>query len=733
MTWDGGRRRRRSGDVGASRSGAVRRSSRPQVEPLEGRALLSFYTGPAMSRPVLVGNSFFTVAVTGGGFQTVRLKRNGHAIINLTGTGPNSVLTIGAATGKPHFSSSSPLQIDQINVKSGSIGAIQAPAANLVGSLILPGSVNLIAFNEIGPNAKLQVGSVGALAVGDVDLGPTGLVQIPGGLGGSTAGSGAASSIGSLEIDGGQFIVGGVNGPLTVGSVSLQRGGQVFVSGDLTGGLTVSGDFQATTDGQLVVAGSVTGSPVTAASGTATPTTPSGAVQVGGKLELDSGRIIVGKDMSGGLSAGSMDVRDNGALSVGRDFSGGLDVLNGLTLASQGKVAVGRDLGALIVGGDLHFDPDAGAIGVSGNLTGGATIGGVFQGHGNGQTDLAVGLDLDGLTIAGGQPNLGGLQNAVIAVGKSLLGLNIVHGIFNSRIDAGVLIDGNGTQPTGGNIGPDGTDAVFDSQIIAGVQINHLTIGGDVRSDFVTNPHPTGYPTRIIAGENPQGQFSSGGNIDNFQITGALIDSVVAASVQPFGGDGTLPPSGYTTQASNNNPGDGGFNTYDAPAGMITGGPVTAPVSYANWTPVNVFNETVTGTAWNTTIDPTIDDLILPGSINASFASAPLSQAQLSSGTVTITSSNGSAGQSTTTQTSSPTGTTISSTSTNANGQTSTSSITSTQTVTLNLPLPTKSTVLGGVISTSHGDNPDASDFAGLFAADARGVFVGTLPPSAGS
>jgi len=41
------------------------------------------------------------------------------------------------------------------------------------------------------------------------------------------------------------------------------------------------------------------------------------------------------------------------------------------------------------------------------------------------------------------------------------------------------------------------------------------------------------------------------------------------------------------------------------------------------------------------------------------------------------------------------------------------------------LPLPTKSTVLGGVISTVHGDE---ADFAGIFAADARGVFVGPIP-----
>ena len=74
--------------------------------------------------------------------------------------------------------------------------------------------------------------------------------------------------------------------------------------------------------------------------------------------------------------------------------------------------------------------------------------------------------------------------------------------------------------------------------------------------------------------------------------------------------------------------------------------------------------------------DPTIDDLILRGSINPSFASPPLPLASLSDPTT-------------------------------------------------KLPLPTTSTVLGGVISTPHGDE---ADYAGLFAADTRGVFVGPLP-----
>ncbi len=52
-------------------------------------------------------------------------------------------------------------------------------------------------------------------------------------------------------------------------------------------------------------------------------------------------------------------------------------------------------------------------------------------------------------------------------------------------------------------------------------------------------------------------------------------------------------------------------------------------------------------------------------------------------------------------------------------------------TSTIPLSLPSKSTVLGGVISNSHNDNPlERSDFAGIFADDTRGVFVGTLPTS---
>ena len=181
-------------------------------------------------------------------------------------------------------------------------------------------------------------------------------------------------------------------------------------------------------------------------------------------------------------------------------------------------------------------------------------------------------------------------------------------------------------------------------------------ISGDVKSDRPTNP--AGRPTRIVAGVDKDGNYAVGGNIDNFQVTGTLIDAVIAASVKPNGGDGRL------TLTAGNAPGDGGFNTYDAPAGTVSG---TISSGGATGNLVVTFPN-FTAPPYDRAVDPTIDDAVLPGSINLSFAPSI---------------------------TASPP------------------------------PLPTKSTVLGGVISTPHGDE---ADYAGIFAVDTRGVFVGILP-----
>jgi len=223
--------------------------------------------------------------------------------------------------------------------------------------------------------------------------------------------------------------------------------------------------------------------------------------------------------------------------------------------------------------------------------------------------------------------------------------LDVRNGIFHSLIAAGILIDGGtpGSGSNGWNVGPDGTVAVLDSQILAGSKIRNITIGGDVKSDLPANS--AGSPTRIVAGEYPEGTYLAGGIIDTFQITGQLIDSVLAASVTPYNG------------------------FYPQPAGTIQIGfvptPPAPPTTRPNFTAPPFKDPSVP-----------VNKLVLAGgSINPSFVPQPLPP--------------------------SPTPGTV-------------------------VPIPSKSTVLGGVVTSTHLNN---ADFAGIFAADTRGVIVGPLPP----
>jgi len=334
---------------------------------------------------------------------------------------------------------------------------------------------------------------------------------------------------------------------------------------------------------------------------------------------------------------------------------GQLTVNQNVNLGQTGHINVDGNLGTFSVGSNLQTS-GGGQIHVLGNL-GVLSVTGIVQGKGS--KDIVVGDDLGQLTVLGGGNNVFSLQGVNIDVSKNIQGLDVRNGITDSLITAGYLIDGGmpGTGTNGWNIGPDGTLAVFDSQILAGFEIRNITIGGDVKSDLPGNP-TSGQFTRIVAGEDRNGNFSAGGIIDNFQIVGRLIDAVLAASVQPYGGTGVEPPTptppNYTPPTSTSD--DNGFKTYDEPAGTITVGGVTYP--------------TYTGPPYDPSSDPTIDDLVLPGgAINPSFAPAQ--------GAVS--------------------------------------------------PLPSKSTVLGGVVSTAHGDQ---ADFAGIFAANTNGVFVGPLPTS---
>ncbi|WP_254053862.1 hypothetical protein [Singulisphaera sp. GP187] len=651
-------------------SRARRRSATPVVEALETRQLLSLYTGPSSTRPIASNGSLFTISVTGGGYQTVKRLKGGQFAINLFATNPNSALTITAQPRQAHFNTSQ-IKIGKIDVKTGLLGSIDAGAANLLGPMsALQGSVSSIQLGSIGRNATVDVsGDLGKLNAASVELGPTGRIHVGGNLTGSVGGS--------INLDGGRFVVDNdATGTFNPASLIVQHGGVFAVGHDLSGGFNVGGDIQANTNGLINIGHDL------------------GGLTLGRGLSLQGGRLIVGNDIKTAATvANSVKTSDNGLLFVGRDIAGGLTVNGDLTLDSGGSVIVGRDLDSLTVGGDFDVKPTGGLLAVKGNLVG-LTVNGALNGKGSPTAvDLFVGLDLSNLAVLGGGASLGGIQEANLDVGKNLSGLNVRHGIFKSFITAGVLIDGTGSGASGAaaNIGADGVDAVLNSELRAGVEIRNLTIGGDVRSEFALNPNATGYPTRIIAGEDRQGHYLTGGNIDNFQILGSLIDSVIAASVAPSGGNGTLPPSGYgPPPIPSTDPGDG---TYDAPAGVIFGGSVAAPVPYINYTEITYFNETFKEIAYNRQLDPVIDDSILPGTINVSFASRPLTQAQLNDPSVTTT---------------------------NSGGGTST-----TGTTTLNLPLPTKSTVLGGVVSHTH---VGEADFAGIFAADTRGVFIGTLP-----
>jgi hypothetical protein len=634
----------------------------PAVEPLEGRTLLShFFAGATPIRPVQTTGGLYLLTMNGPGLEKVQHQKGGSIAITLYGTTTSSTLDVSQTRTRPHVAAG-PLQISSIRVVSGELGGIVAPVAALEGPMTpLSGGASTLQFQTLGPNAQIDVnGSLGSLSLAGATLGRSGHVRIAGDV------LSSLSIGGPLSIDRGSFVVGhDLAGSLSVGSVSLTRGGAFVVGHDLSGGATVTGNLAITSQGVLSVGHDL------------------GGLTVGQGAALDSGGLLaVGNDVTGAVTVtGALSLSNGAKVLVGRDTTGAIQVNGDMTLASGSAFGVGRNVSSLTVNGDLTESGKA-TITVGGNLSN-LTVNGAYTGNNSPNTiDLSVGLDLGALTVLSGGAGQGGLRDANINVAKSILGLNIPHGIFDSWITAGVLIDG-GTASTV-QIGPDGADAVVNSDIRAGVEINHLTIGGNVISTFVANPKSAGYPTRIVAGEDRIGNYTAGGQIDNFQITGALVDSVIAASVAPFGGDGNLPTDGYDPSTPPVIPaggsGDNGNNTYDAPAGTITGGTVGSPIKFATFTPVVIYNETPTGVAWNTTLDPTIDDAILPGAINKSFASGPLPASTVSGP--------------------------------NANPDAV-------------LPLPTKSTVLGGVISTKHGDE---NDFAGIVAADTTGVFVGTLP-----
>ena len=313
--------------------------------------------------------------------------------------------------------------------------------------------------------------------------------------------------------------------------------------------LTVSGNFEASSGGGIVVAGNLS------------------------TLTINGG---------GGASVtGDLTLNPGGSLTVGQNLST-FSVGSNLQLAENSQFQVSGNLSSLSVGGNLQTF-NGGELHIAGDL-GTLSVTGIVQGKGN--EDIVVGDDLAQLTVLGGGEGVQGLQGVNISVTNNIEGVDIRNGIANSLIQAGFVING-GTPGAGANswnIGPDGATspssvdpdtgqiAVLNSTIQAGYEIMNMTIGGDVVSDRPSNPN--GAPTRIVAGETLQGQFVPNGTIDSFQIVGNLVNAVLAASVAP-------------------NPGTG---YYDEPGGAIEVGFIAdAPTSNSAITPTQTVTVQTSG------------------------------------------------------------------------------------------------------------------------------------------
>ncbi len=575
------------------------KAARLGIEPLEGRQLLSGAT--ATSQNVSFGHATYTVSVSGPGAVSVRSVGNGQYGITLSGTTVGSTVAVQQVKTSGKFAGVG-LPVGRVDVASGTLGQFDGlGTVDLLGTFSVSGSIGSIQVGSIGRSAKIKVPSgVGSLLVsGAINLGPAGQVSL-----GSVTGNIQA---GSISLAGGSIRVAGNLGGLTVGSFSATAGGSLLVGQD-AGAVSIGGNAYLAGGGSLAIG-------LDAQSlrfGGGLTLDPGGRIfvgrdvlaplSIGGQVGLNAGQFYVGRDVTGAVTInGDLSAANGGNLTVGRDLAAGLSVNGNVDLLAGAALVVGRDAGrttgstGLSVNGSVVI-ASGGSIAVGGNLEG-FLVAGTIQGSGTDSIDLSVGLNLDNWSVNGGVPGLGGVHGFNADVTKDISGINILHGLFNDYITAGVLI-------TNGTIGPDGPVAVFDTEIRSGVQITNLTFNGQVESDRPTNP--LGRRTRIIAGEDRSGTFTLGGNIDNTIITGSLIDAAVVADVQPYGGHGseTINPAPP--------PAPGSLDYYDAPAGnqYVTalganlGLPFAAP-------------------PFNTRTDPAVHDTVLPGSINKSFFVKP--------------------------------------------------------------------------------------------------------------
>jgi hypothetical protein len=254
--------------VGTGRSRRLACSPSRQVAPvmelLEGRRLLSGYTGPATRRTFSTDAGVFLIQVSGPG--ALNVFPGGAGAINLKVYGTSSDSTVTVTQVRPRYHAPSRLlNIHTLTVTSGQLGDLDASPAILTGAMTpINSPMSNLDWGAIGPAAKITAnGSVTTMNVGTINLGPTGRVILAAGLNTSSTSSSSTNGLvtlgmmtaGVVTINGGQFDIGqDAVEPITVnGNMTITHDGVFSVGRDLDGSLTVGGNLVLDTGGQIFV------------------------------------------------------------------------------------------------------------------------------------------------------------------------------------------------------------------------------------------------------------------------------------------------------------------------------------------------------------------------------------------------------------------------------------------------------------------------------------------------
>ncbi len=332
-------------------------ATKPVLESLEGRQLLALFTGFSHVRHIPTNSGVYSLQIDGPGVLKTQPAGRGSFDVKVLGTTSASTLTITQVRPRFHVPNNL-LSIDNLIIRSGQIGSILASPVELNGAMTaLNSDVGALEFGALGPGAQINVnGSVSTMDVGSVNLGPGGHVVITSDLNGSFQSLSSSSStttamtIASMNLDGGQFVI-GRDSPASIsiaGDLSLSHNGLFAIDRDQTGTLSVSGSVIIDSGGQLKVGGNLAaltvggnvlinpGASGIVVEGDLTQMTVNGflrgqgsatAIDLGVGLNLDGLTVLGGGANQGGIQSANINVDK----SINpENNSNGLDVSHGI-------------------------------------------------------------------------------------------------------------------------------------------------------------------------------------------------------------------------------------------------------------------------------------------------------------------------------------------------------------------------------------------------------------------